>query len=150
MSLLSTIRGLKIGPGGCGMFCHIRYRCVCCACIGRDQPLCTSDSCCGEYTHSCLYPPTPTPANTPHRTKQRRHDKLHIPTNKFPLVKKFASNRGASIVGDVLLAAAFVSYAGAFSKDYRQELWRNRSEHIPMGLSLLSPSVPGLICSASI
>lgn len=35
-------------------------------------------------------------------------------------------NRGASIVGDVLLAAAFVSYAGAFSKDYRQELWQNR------------------------
>lgn len=34
--------------------------------------------------------------------------------------------RGASIVGDVLLAAAFVSYAGAFSKDYRQELWQNR------------------------
>ncbi|CAM9840577.1 unnamed protein product, partial [Ectocarpus sp. 12 AP-2014] len=34
--------------------------------------------------------------------------------------------RGVSIVGDVLLAAAFVSYAGAFSKDYRQELWKNR------------------------
>lgn len=37
-----------------------------------------------------------------------------------------AAHRGDSTVGDVLLAAAFVSYAGAFSKDYRQELWRNR------------------------
>lgn len=30
------------------------------------------------------------------------------------------------MVGDVVLAAAFVSYAGAFSKDYRRELWQNR------------------------
>ncbi|CAM9358663.1 unnamed protein product [Ascophyllum nodosum] len=32
----------------------------------------------------------------------------------------------SSTVGDVMLAAAFVTYAGAFSKGYRQELWQNR------------------------
>ena len=58
---------------------------------------------------------------------------LSSPPSFYPSYINFAAvctispaNRGSSIVGDVLLAAAFVSYAGAFGKDYRHELWRNR------------------------
>jgi dynein heavy chain len=31
-----------------------------------------------------------------------------------------------SIIGDVLLASAFVSYIGAFSANFRLELWRDK------------------------
>lgn len=30
-----------------------------------------------------------------------------------------------TLVGDVLLAAAFVSYSGAFSAEYRERLWKD-------------------------
>lgn len=38
---------------------------------------------------------------------------------------KYLSTNIKSVIGDALLAAAFVSYIGAFSAKLRNELWRN-------------------------
>jgi dynein heavy chain, axonemal len=37
----------------------------------------------------------------------------------------FPSREQITLIGDVLLAAAFVSYAGAFSAEYRERLWKD-------------------------